>query len=276
MGPTILRVGIFSISSYAASVGAGILLGLLVTYLESRRRGQDIISTMDAVLWSLVAGIIGGRATYVALYWPHFSSHPREVFSLSQGGLSFQGAFLAGVLALLAYSLWNARSFWDLADAVVPGLALGQAVGWIGCLAQGCGYGLVAKGALAYDLRDIYGIMAFRYPTQAMISLLNLGIFVLIMVVARTKVRRRLPSGTLAGLYLALNSGGLFLLEFLRADETVYFGSLRWSQIVEATEFAAALLALVVLVWTRDKRAVSSEAAARITEVAGEPSESRQ
>jgi phosphatidylglycerol:prolipoprotein diacylglycerol transferase len=258
MGPTILQLGRFSISSYAALVSAGILLGLLMTYLESRRRGQDVLSTMDAALWSLVAAIIGGRAAYVAVYWAYFSAHPREIVSLSQGGLAFQGAFLAGVLALLGYSLWNSKSFWELADTVTPGLALGQAVGWIGCLTRGCGYGLAAGGSLAYDLRDIYGILAYRYPTQAMISALNLGIFVLILILGRTRFSSRLPSGTLAALYLALSSAGLFLLEFLRADETLYFGTLRWSQLVEVAEFAAALLALILLIWTRRKRAAAT------------------
>lgn len=259
MGPTILYLGPFTVSSYAAFISAGIIAGLLVTFLEGRSRGQDAVPTMDAVLWSLIAGVIGGRITYVALYWPYFASHPREIISFSRGGLAFQGAFMAGLLALLVYSLWNGRSFWGLADTMAPGLALGQAIGWIGCLMRGCGYGVVATGRLAYDLTDSYGIPAFRYPTQAMISLLNLGIFVLLLSLSRARVRSRLPSGALAALYLALNSAGLFLLEFLRADETLYFGTLRWSQIVEVGEFAAALLALAVLIGARRKRAAASE-----------------
>jgi phosphatidylglycerol:prolipoprotein diacylglycerol transferase len=254
MGPTVLHFGQLTISSYAVLASLGIVLGLLVTYLECRWRGADVVSTMDAALWALVGGIVGGRITYVAIYWPYFSSHPREIVSLSQGGLAFQGAFLSGVLGLLAYALWNRRSFWELADIVAPGLALGQAVGWIGCLLNGCGYGLVTRGFLAYDLRDIYGIMAFRYPTQALMSSLNLAIFLVLLIVARTRARQHMAPGVLGVLYLALNSAGLFFLEFLRADETLYLGTLRWSQAVEAVEFAAALLAVVYL-WARRKRA---------------------
>jgi phosphatidylglycerol:prolipoprotein diacylglycerol transferase len=257
MGPTVLRLGRLSISSYAALVSLGIVLGLLVTYLEARWRRMDVVQTMDAALWALVAGIIGGRAAYVAIYWPYFSSHPREIFSLSQGGLAFQGAFVCAVLGLVIYSLWTSAPFWGLADALAPGLALGQAVGWIGCLCAGCGYGLVTGGALAYDLRDSYGIMAFRYPTQAMISLLNLAIFVLVFALARLGHRRRLTPGVLAALYLALNSAGLFFLEFLRADETLYLGTLRWSQAVAALECAVALLTMAFL-WARAKRAATS------------------
>ncbi len=256
MGPTVFQLGRFSISSYAALVGLGILLGLVMTYLLSRWRGADVRTVMDAALWALFAGVVGGRIAHVALYWPYFSAHPREIFSPSQGGLAFQGAFLAGLLGLLGYSLWNRISFWEVADIVVPGLALGQAIGWIGCLVNGCGYGLVTRGALAYDLRDIYGIMAFRYPTQAMISILNLAIFVVLLGLLRGIGHRRLPPGLVASVYLVLNSAGLFFLEFLRADETMYFGTLRWSQLVEAVEFVAALLALSYL-WTRRRRAAA-------------------
>ncbi len=258
MGPTVFHLGHFSISSYALLADLGIMVGLLFAYLESRWNRSDPRTVIDGTLWALVAAIVGGRIAYVAIYWPHFVAHPREILSLSQGGLAFQGAFLAGVFGLIVYSLWNQASFWHLADTVAPGLALGQAIGWIGCLLNGCGYGLVTRGFLAYDLRDAYGIMAFRYPTQAMISVLNLTIFILLFILLRTGRRHRLPPGSVAALYLLLNSAGLFFLEFLRADETLYFGSLRWSQLIEAGEFLIALLVLSYL-WRRRTRALEAE-----------------
>ncbi len=258
MGPTVFRLGSLSISSYAALVDLGIVLALLVTYLEGRWKRANVTRVMDGALWVLASGIVGGRIAYVAIYWPYFAGHTREILSLSQGGLAFQGAFLAGVLTLIGHSLWNQTSFWHLADIVAPGLALGQAIGWVGCLLNGCGYGLVTRGPLAYDLRDAYGIMAFRYPTQAMISILNLAIFVLVFTLLRGRSRHPLVPGLAAVIYLLLNSAGLFCLEFLRADETLYFGSLRWSQLIEAGEFIVSLLALAYL-WRRRKRAPSSE-----------------
>jgi phosphatidylglycerol:prolipoprotein diacylglycerol transferase len=258
MGPTVFHLGPFSISSYAAFVDLGIVIGLLVTYLVSRWKRADVRTVMDGVLWALAAGIVGGRMAHVAIYWPYFADHPREILSLSQGGLAFQGGFLAGALGLVGYSLWNQTSFWHLSDIVAPGLALGQAIGWIGCLLNGCGYGLVTKGFLAYDLRDAYGIMAFRYPTQAMISVLNLAIFILLVALLHGGSRYRLPPGVVAALYLLLSSASLFFLEFLRADETLYFGSLRWSQLVEAGQFLIALLALSYL-WRGRKRAIARE-----------------
>jgi phosphatidylglycerol:prolipoprotein diacylglycerol transferase len=258
MGPTTFHLGPFSISSYAALIDLGIICGLLFTYLESRWKGADVRTVMDAALWALVAGIVGGRIAYVAIYWPYFAAHPREIVWLSQGGLAFQGAFLAGALSLIVYGIWSRTSFWRLADTVAPGLALGQAIGWIGCLLSGCGYGLATRGPLAYDLRDVYGIMAFRYPTQAMISVLNLSIFLLLFALLRQRSRHQLPPGFAAALYLLLNSLGLFCLEFLRADETLFFGSLRWSQLIEAGELLVALLALSYL-WRRTRRATARE-----------------
>ncbi len=258
MGPTAFHLGPFSISSYASLIDLGIIVGLLFTYLQSRWKGDDVRTVMDGALCALAAGIVGGRITYVAIYWPYFAVHPREILSLSQGGLAFQGAFLAGILGLIGYGLWSQTSFWHLADTMAPGLALGQAIGWIGCLLNGCGYGLVTKGFLAYDLRDVYGIMAFRYPTQLMTSVLNLGIFILLFALLHTRSRHRLPPGSVAALYLLLNSVGLFCLEFLRADESLYFGSLRWSQLIEAAEFLVAFLTLSYL-WRRRRRVPTRE-----------------
>jgi prolipoprotein diacylglyceryltransferase len=80
-----------------------------------------------------------------------------------------------------------------------------------------------------------------------MMSALNLLIFVLLAALLCARTHRRLAPGMVAVLYLLLNSSGLFFLEFLRADETLYFGTLRWSQVAEAGQFIVALLALLYL-----------------------------
>ena len=251
MRPFFFEIGSLTISAYTALVDLGIVLGLLVTSLLARCRKADLWGTVDAVLVVLVCGAIGGRLAYVALHWPYFSSHLREAFYLWRGGLAFQGAFLGGVVGLLAYSFRYRWSFWRLADLLVPGLALGQAIGWAGCLLSGCAYGLPARGAWAYELPDLYGITVFRFPTQAVMSGLSLLIFILLILLV-WRISRPFP-GLIALIYLLLYSLGGFILEFTRGDETLYLGLLRWSQIVEAGEFLGALLLLGYL-WKRAQR----------------------
>ena len=58
MGPTIFHLGPFSISSYAALIDLGILLGLLLTYLESRLNRADVRTFMDGVLISALFNLL--------------------------------------------------------------------------------------------------------------------------------------------------------------------------------------------------------------------------
>ncbi len=252
MGPFFFEIGSLTISAYTALVDLGIVLGLLVTSLLARWRKADLWGVVDAALVALLCGVIGGRLAYVFLHWPYFSSHMREAFYLWRGGLAFQGAFMGGVVGLLGYSLWYRSSFWRLADLLVPGLALGQAIGWIGCLLSGCAYGLPARGRWAYELPDLYGIALFRFPTQAVMSGLSLFIFILLMLLI-WRFSRPFP-GLIALLYLLLYSLGGFVLEFTRGDETLYLGLLRWSQVVEAGECIGALLLLRHLRWRAQRR----------------------
>jgi phosphatidylglycerol:prolipoprotein diacylglycerol transferase len=213
--------------------------------LIARKRGSEPGSAIDASLVGLIFGILGGRLAYVAIYWEYFSSHLTEALSPWRGGLSFQGALVGGILGVLVYALWRERSFWPLADALTPGLALGQGIGWIGCLLTGCAYGLPAKGWLAWELPDIYGIVAFRLPVQAIMSGLNGLLLVLLLVLIWRRVS--LFPGFLALLYLLLSSISGFGLEFMRGDETLYIGLLRWSQVVEIGEFLLAIGLLIAL-----------------------------
>jgi phosphatidylglycerol:prolipoprotein diacylglycerol transferase len=206
---------------------------------------------VDAVLVVLVCGVVGGRLAYVALHWPYYNPRLREVLYLWRGGLTFQGAFLGGVVGLMGYSIWHRWSFWGLADLLVPGLVLGQATGWVGCLLNGCAYGLPTRGAWAYELPDLYGITLFRFPTQAVMSGLSLLIFILLILLL-WRTSRPFP-GLISLLYLLLYSLGGFVLEFTRGDETLYLGSLRWSQVMEVGEFLGALVLLWYL-WRRNQR----------------------
>jgi phosphatidylglycerol:prolipoprotein diacylglycerol transferase len=144
------------------------------------------------------------------------------------------------------------RPFWPLADLLVPGVALGEAVGWVGCLGSGCGYGLPARGPWAYELPDIYGIVVPRFPTQALASLVSGLIFALLIFVL-WRYGSRLVPGSLASLYLLLSALGHFLVEFTRGDETLYLGLLRWSQWAEAGEIILALSMLAYL-WKLGRR----------------------
>ncbi len=107
----------------------------------------------DMVIWLFVSGIIGARVLYMIQYSHHFPDQSiaglaGAFFKIWEGGIIFYGSALGGVIGYgLFYYLVLRRldvSGWRLADAVAPLLALGLAIGRIGCYLNGCCWGQVA------------------------------------------------------------------------------------------------------------------------------------
>jgi len=194
MHPILFRFGSTIIYAYTVLLDVGLVCGLAVACLEGRRRGIAPERIVDAALWAVVAGIAGSRVGYVLANQEYFAENLREAFYIWKGGLAFQGAFLAGMLALFLYSASRKLPFFALADTAALGLTLGQVFGWLGCLMSGCAYGLESHGLnsilahLSLDLPDIYGITAPRFATQPLASALSLSIFIILWA-----TRRRWP-----------------------------------------------------------------------------------
>ena len=258
MYPILFRVSGHPIYSYTVLLDAGLLLGVIVAWWQARRFDtmNDPGIVVDAAFWSVIGGVVGGRAGYVVAQREYFAYHPQEIWQVWQGGLSWHGAFLGGAVALLT---WHTLRTWltprppgggpqrlppplaALTDAMAPGLALGSTFAWVGCLLAGIAHGVVSYGPLTYDLPDLYGVQARRFATQPVGAAWSLLIFVLLLLGRRS--RRGL--NTFAYLFLAF--GGDLLLGFTRADETLYWDLWRVGQVVDAVLAAAGLLGVIFL-----------------------------
>ena len=138
------------------------------------------------------------------------------------------------------YSAVRRISFWYFADAAALGLAIGQAIGWMGALIQGANYGVVSDSPIAIDLPDLYGLVQPRFPLQHA----EITVFALLFIGLLFAAAQRPRAGTLFVVYLLLASLANFALGFQRGDDTAYVGALRIDQVVDA-----ALAALAVLIW---------------------------
>ncbi|MGD8902887.1 MAG: prolipoprotein diacylglyceryl transferase [Anaerolineae bacterium] len=250
MYPTLFTIGEFSVASYTVLLDLGLILGLLVTYLEGKRQLENGTLALDLGLWSVIGGILGGRIAYVLANWRIFSEDWVSAFRIWEGGLAFHGAILGGLLVLAVFVYFQGRgeepvSFWRLADILTPGLALGIVFGWAACLLGGCAYGIVGEGLGYAILPDLFGVEVSRFATQAV----GLGIS-LVLFLGVWLMRRRWPFAgagfLLYGLfYFALQ----FFLEFTRGDEAIYVGPWRLAQVLDLVLALAAGVSLLVLWW---------------------------
>jgi phosphatidylglycerol:prolipoprotein diacylglycerol transferase len=250
MYPTLFTIGNLNIPTYTVLLDLGLILGLLLTYYEGRRQLDRGTLALDFGLWIVIGGILGGRIGYVLANWSVFSEDWASVIRIWEGGLSFHGAVLGGLLVMTLFALLHRRNeepvpFWQLADVLTPGLALGIAFGWAACLLGGCAYGILGEGIGYAILPDLYGVEASRFATQAV----GLG-YSLLLFLGVWLMRRHWPfAGASFLLYTFLYFAGQFFLEFTRGDEAIYVGPWRLAQVLNLVLALAAGVALLVLWW---------------------------
>ncbi len=218
MWPVLVSFGPFTLHTYGLLVGLGFLAGQGWFVWESRRRGWPPSFCDRLFVLILASGLVGSRLLYVLIEWSYFFQHPTEIFKIWAGGLIFYGGLFLAVLSLVFY-LWRVgQAFSPVADALSPGLALGQAIGRWGCFAAGCCYGLPTQVPWAVRFTHPMSLAPLGvklHPTQIYESFSDLLIFCVLAI----KNRKTGREGSTAALYLVLYGISRFLLEFLRGDD---------------------------------------------------------
>jgi prolipoprotein diacylglyceryltransferase len=136
--------------------GAMLFVTFVVCTWWLTRRGSRVgmppERVQDMAIWVFVAGIVGARILYMIQYANQF---PGDIgglilsfFQIWKGGIIFYGSALGGAAGYGLFYWFVLRrlkvSGWQLADAVAPVLALGLAIGRIGCYLNGCCWGQAA------------------------------------------------------------------------------------------------------------------------------------
>ena len=90
---------------YGILVALAILVAVAIARAGARRAGLAVGPVEDAALWVGASALVGGRALYVLQNGlPDVAAHPLHVFAIWQGGLSFYGGLLTGLLGLAVWA----------------------------------------------------------------------------------------------------------------------------------------------------------------------------
>ena len=220
MLPTVFRIGPVAVHGYGLMLMLGFLAGILLVSRQAKRLGLAPELAVDLGLWTLIGGVLGARAAFVALNWGDFSARPLEGLYVWQvGGLSFHGGLAGGAVAALLLAWRRKLSFWTLGDVGAPGIALGYGIARFGCLLNGCCYGgpTSLPWGLRFPLYPDSGITTEpSHPTQVYAAL---GSFLILGVLlwARSRLSTR---GQLFLLYVALYAVMRGAVEVLRRGYT--------------------------------------------------------
>lgn len=132
LDPVAISAGPITIYWYGLAYVVGALLTAVVMYRTQRRWGFDItIDDLTSVVVGAVFGlIIGARLFYVVFYGDgYYWTHPLEIFATNEGGMSFHGGLVGGILGGIIVCRMYKLDAWTVADLAVIGAPLALCLG---------------------------------------------------------------------------------------------------------------------------------------------------
>lgn len=240
MHPVIAKIGPLSIYSYGFMVATAFMVATILAALEARREKVPVGRIIDLSLYMIISGLVGARLLYVFLNWKDFIRSPLEAFMLTHGGLVFYGGAILALIAGIWYAKRAGLAVLKTSDLMVPYVALGQAIGRIGCLLNGCCYGKPTEFFLGLVFP---GSSQPLHATEVYSSLK----MVLIFLILRVYSERKFYAGQILIFYGLLYSGFRFLIEFLRGDSPAILFGLTVFQLISVGVFSSCLVGHFVL-----------------------------
>ncbi|MEW6106866.1 MAG: prolipoprotein diacylglyceryl transferase [Bacillota bacterium] len=240
MRPILFQIWRIPVFSYGFLLAVAFVVGTILGVKEAKRRGINPDKIIDLALYTCIAGIVGARVLFVLLDIPTYFQDPVKIINLRDGGLSFQGGLALAILVGIWFARREKLNAWVLADIAAPIIPLGYALVRVGCLLNGCCYGLPTS--VPWALASKAGDQTLRHPTQVYAALLSLVIFAILF---RLRNHKKFP-GYLMFLYVGLYSVSRFIVEIFR-DVPRMVGPLSITQLASIVVAFGAFACIAIL-----------------------------
>ncbi|NOY23711.1 MAG: prolipoprotein diacylglyceryl transferase [Acidobacteria bacterium] len=261
MFPKLIQIGSFYIPTYGALVTTGVVLGLFLTVRLAAKTGfgkEEREQMTNLIIYTIIGGVLGSKLLLVIVEFHYFLANPGELIQVLRSG----GVFYGGLLGGLFTAAWLFRKyklpFYRVADVAAPHIALGHAIGRLGCFSAGCCYGKACSLPIAVEFHSefahsVVGVPLNTpiFPTQLMSSI---SLFVIFLVLRFYFWPRRKFQGEMIWLYVLIYSAFRFGIEFFRGDfvRGFVFNLISTSQFISLVLFFTAIVMLFRL--SRRKR----------------------
>ncbi|HVA78572.1 MAG TPA: prolipoprotein diacylglyceryl transferase [Candidatus Binataceae bacterium] len=241
MIPVLFHIGPLTVYSYGLMMALGFLVADWVVSTECRRRGISPDYASSLIVWAAVIGIASSRLLDIFNNFSSYWADPKSMI-FSGSGFVWYGGMIGGIIAVYFVSRRYGIPFLQTADMSAPALAIGQAIGRIGCLLSGDGdWGLPStlpwamaypKAIVGWNSETVLklgpgGTLVSGYfpgvrvhPTPIYEAILYTGVFLILWSLRK----KGLTDGRLLYLYLILAGLSRFMVEFLRVNPRVFAG----------------------------------------------------
>ena len=247
MHPVLFKFGSVTLFAYGLFIAIGFLTALSFIRKEAVRRELDPGMVVDLGFLMLLFGVVGGRVTYILINWETFLAAPLEVFQLWKGGLVFYGGFIGALVTALIYVRQKKMAFLPVADVFTPGLAVGHAIGRIGCFFAGCCYGRTCDLPWAITFHNPLSLAPLDVPLHPS-QLYEAGANFLVFCFLWFFRKKTKFAGQLFWLYVLLYGLMRAFLEIFRGDPRgAFWGTLSVSQGIGLALALSAAIMLTIL-----------------------------
>ena len=234
LGPLTLQT--FGICFALAFFASGAVVARRLTEL-----GKPVDWAYEIIFAALIGGLVGSRVDYLIQNWDKVSDDLLgNLFSGS--GLVWFGGLLGGALGVILWARWRGFLEARMFDMVAPGLALGYALGRVGCQLSGDGdygeatdlpWGMAYPDGTVSTTEEVHPTPVFETVAMGLIALVLWNL------------RDRFRPGVLFGLYLVLAGLERLLIELIRRNDAVVAG------LTQAQLISIAMIALGAALLTR-------------------------
>jgi phosphatidylglycerol---prolipoprotein diacylglyceryl transferase len=232
MLPKLISIGSFYIPTYGVLVALGFLAGLGITLRLARRAGMPAETISNLAVYCAIAGLVGAKLFMFLFDISDYVRDPGRIFTLEtlQAAGVFHGGFIAALLMALFYMRRQQLPAMKTLDIFAPGIAIGQAIGRLGCFAAGCCWGRECELPWGVRFRSDFAapvpLDKTLHPVQIYESVADLLIFAILYKQASRAHR----PGQVIGWYLVLYSTARFVIEFFRVHEQSLVGPFSLTQ----------------------------------------------
>jgi len=238
----VIDIGI-SLHVYGVLLAIGVIVASIIAERRWKRWGHDPREFQSVLVLMVICGLIGARLYHVITDYQLFEGDWLRVFEVWEGGLSIWGVVLGGMIGLIVMCRIKGHDSLGLMDAIVPGLAIAQAIGRWGNWFNQELFGEPTDLPWGLEIDPENRPAGFDKKPTFHPTFLYESLYVLVLIAMLVRIERRvqLKRGQLSALYVMGYTFGRFFLEHLRIDDANLILGFRVNAWVSVVAFLAGL-----------------------------------
>jgi phosphatidylglycerol:prolipoprotein diacylglycerol transferase len=246
MRPVLFQIGGFRLYSFGLMAALALIIpGLTILRPLVKRRGVQEDFAYELIVAAGVGGFVGARIYYLI---ENYAAVKADFWHVAIGGIGFvwYGGLIGGFLGVVAWTLVRRIPLDIIANATAPAVALGYAIGRIGCQLAGDGdYGKVSSlpWAMGYPHGTVPTPPGVRVQPTPIYEIIAMSFVAWILWRLATHYDK---SGWWTfGWFLVLSGVERFLVEFVRRNP-VWFAGLTQPQWLSVGSVVIGLVLILV------------------------------